>query len=132
MAVNKKQNSPKKRSGSETRQREPTIGFRATRDERAKIQAAADRAGLTLSSYVRSRTLRKPTTRAVRRAPQSTAQLAQLLGLIGIVGGDIQRIGERIAAPGTRMAGEIQTALVAFRDAAAIIMLTLGKRRHDH
>lgn len=132
MAVNKKQSIPKKRSGSETRKREPIIGFRATQDERATIHAAADRAGLTVGSYVRSCALRKPTTRAVRRAPQSTAQLAQLLGLVGVVGGDIQRIGERIAVPGEDLALELQTTLLAFRDAAAIIMLTLGKRRHDH
>ena len=57
----------KKRSGSEKRKRGPIIGFRATEEERAKIEGAADRAGLTVGSYVRSRSLKTPTTRAARR-----------------------------------------------------------------
>src|SRR5271156_200822 len=85
----------KKRSGSETRKREPIIGFRATAEERAKIKALALRAGLTLSSYVRSRSLSKPTTRAVRRPPVETAELAKLLGTLGAVGGAIQQIAGR-------------------------------------
>src|ERR1700683_2175379 len=82
----------RKRSGSETRRRAPIIGFRATDEERATIKAFADRAGLTVGSYVRSRALARPTTRAVRRATQATAQLAQLLGILGAAGGQLQRI----------------------------------------
>src|ERR1700687_4508117 len=73
----------KKRGGSEKRERNPIIGFRATDGERAQIEASAPRAGLTVGSYVRSRALGKPTTRAVRRPTVETAQLAQLLGDAG-------------------------------------------------
>src|SRR5436305_15025451 len=82
----------RKRSGSENRKRKPIIGFRATNDERAQIEAAAQRAGLTVGSYVRSRALSKPTTRAVRRPPVETAQLAQWRGMLGALGGTVQAI----------------------------------------
>lgn len=59
----------KKSSGSEKRQRTPIIGFRVSDSERAELEEAAERAGLTLGSYVRQRVLTAPKTRAVRRPP---------------------------------------------------------------
>jgi hypothetical protein len=132
VVVNKKQKGGTRRSGIENRKRGPIIGFRADEAERATIKAAADRAGLTVSSYVRSRALKKPTTRAVRRPPMQTAQLAQLLGLIGAVGGDMQRIAQRVTVAGTGLEAEIHATLTAFREVVAVIMPALGKRRHDH
>jgi hypothetical protein len=122
----------KKRSGSEQRKRKPSIGFRASDEEQATIEAYADRAGLTVSSYVRDRSLAKPTTRAVRRPPVATAQLAQLLGLIGAVGGDLQRMAGHLQGGELVPAAEIQASITAFREAASAILKTLGKRRHDH
>jgi uncharacterized protein (DUF1778 family) len=84
----------KKQRGSEKRKRAPIIGFRASDEERTQIEAAANRTGLSVSSYVRSVSLAKPTTRAVRRAPVETAQLAQLLGLLGTAGGGIRALTE--------------------------------------
>jgi hypothetical protein len=123
---NKIQN--KKRTGSETRKRKPIIGFRALPEEAAKIEAAADRAGLTVSSYVRSRALEKPTTRAMRRPPVATAQLAQLLGLIGTAGGNLQSIARQLPGNDAVTAEEIKASLDAFRFAAAAIMSALGIR----
>jgi len=118
----------KKRSGSERRKRAPIIGFRATDEERAQIEAAAQRAGLTVGSYVRSRALAKPTTRAVRRPPVETAQLAQLLGMLGAVGGAARTILQKHDAGETVAAPAVQETLVAFREAAAAILLVMGKR----
>jgi len=118
----------KKRSGSETRKRAPIIGFRATDEERAQIGAAAQRAGLTVGSYVRSRALAKPITRAVRRPPVETAQLARLLGLLGAVGGSIQALAEKRAAAGHVTAAETRETITMFREAAASILQALGKR----
>jgi hypothetical protein len=123
-----KQGGERRRSGSETRKREPIIGFRANADERARIQANADRAGLTVSSYVRSRSLRKPTTRAVRRPPVETAQLAQLLGLLGAAGGELQRLAKAYSAEGPCPAEALGAALADFRAAASAILRALGKR----
>ena len=132
MAFSKQRNGSKKRSGSEKRKRGPSVGFRATEDERAKIQAAADRVGLTISSYVRSRSLSEPTTRAVRRPPVQVAQLAQLLGLLGVVGGDLRRIAQHLGDAETAAETEIKAALKEFSEAAASIMRLLGKRPHDY
>jgi|SRR5579872_3276612 len=118
----------RKRSGSETRKRGGIIGFRATDDERAQIQAAAQRAGLTPGSYVRSRALSKPTTRAVRRPPVETAQLAQLLGMLGAVGGTVQAIVQKHGGAEAVPAAQVQEILTAFRAAAAAILQTMGKR----
>ena len=83
MGLGKKQSGGKSRSGSETRKRGPKINFRVTDAEQAQVQANADRVGLTVGSYARSRTLKQPTTRAVRRPPVATAQLSQLLASWG-------------------------------------------------
>jgi hypothetical protein len=117
-----------KRSGSETRKRAHKIGFRATDEECARIEAAASRAGLTAGSYMRSRCLRKPTTRAVRRAPVETAQLAQLLGLLGIAGGELQRLAKMPNATEHGTGEEIAAAIAEFRAAASAILRALGKR----
>jgi len=128
MASDKKEGEGKSRSGSETRKRGPKINFRVTRDEQARIEAQASRAGLTVGSYVRSCALKKPTTRAVRRAPVETVQLAQLLGLLGAAGGELQRLAA-IAGSGENGAGEeVNRAIADFRAAATAILRALGKR----
>jgi hypothetical protein len=108
------------------------MGFRATPDERASIQAAAERAGFTVGSYIRAQALKKPTTRAVRRPPVETAQLAQLLGLIGVAGGELHRIAQALPEGTPPPASEITAAIAEFREAARIIMRAMGKRFHDH
>lgn len=132
--------SSRTRSGSETRKRAPIIGFRATDEEREKIEAAARRAGLTVGSYVRSRALKKPETRAVRRPPVETAHLAKLLGMLGAVGGAIARLAKKpSAAPGATsdelpstepLAAELLAAVSDFRHAAEAIILAMGKHPH--
>jgi len=137
--------SSRTRSGSETRKRVPIIGFRATDEERSKIEAAARRAGLTVSSYVRSRALKKPETRAVRRPPVETAQLAKLLGMLGAVGGAIAQIAKKQSAetgalsdepPSAEplvaepLTAELLAAVKEFRHAAECIILAMGKHPH--
>ncbi len=118
------------RSGSETRKRTPIIGFRATDEERAKIEAAAQRAGLTVGSYVRSRALKRPETRAVRRAPVETAQLAKLLGMLGAVGGAIAHLAKKRSAENHEVPEDLLAAVADFRHAAEAIILAMGKHPH--
>jgi len=118
------------RSGSETRKRAPIIGFRATDEERAKIEAAARRAGLTVGSYVRSRALKKPETRAVRRPPVETAQLAQLLGMLGAVGGAIAEIRKEQSSENSPLSDELLAAVKDFRATSEAIILAMGKHPH--
>jgi hypothetical protein len=118
----------KSRSGSANRKRGPIVRFRASDEELAIIQAAANRVGLTVSSYARSRALAKPTTRAVRRPTVETAQLAQLLGILGKAGGDLQRIEARPQTGEPPLQDEVTAAIREFRMAAAAILQTLGRR----
>jgi hypothetical protein len=83
---------PAKRSGSETRQRSFPVTFRTTATERAEIKAAADRAGLSPSSYIRAQALATPKMRATRKPPVDRAALAQLLGQVGKIGGNINQL----------------------------------------
>ena len=122
--------SSRTRSGSETRKRAPIIGFRATDEERAKIEAAARRVGLTVGSYVRSRALKKPETRAVRRPPVETAQLAQLLGMLGAVGGAIAEIRKKQSSENGSLSDELLGAVKEFRATSEAIILAMGKHPH--
>lgn len=128
VASSKKEDEGKTRSGSETRKRGPKINFRVTRDEQARIEAQASCAGLTVGSYVRSCALKKPTTRAVRRAPVETVQLAQLLGLLGAAGGELQRLAAMPAYEENGGGEEVNLAIADFRAAATAILRALGKR----
>jgi hypothetical protein len=118
----------KKRSGSEKRRQCKKMSFRVDDAEKAAIETEAARQGLTPGSYIRSRALAKPTTRAVRRPPVETAQLAQLLGMLGAVGGTIRALAEKHSAAEVIPTGEVHKALAAFRDAAEAILQVMGKR----
>jgi len=104
------------------------MSFRVDDAEKATIEANAAREGLTPGSFIRARSLAKPTTRAVRRPPVETAQLAQLLGMLGAVGGTLQAIVQKHGGGEGIPSGELQETLAAFREAAAAILQTMGKR----
>jgi hypothetical protein len=129
MAFRKKQSNPS-RSGSETRKRAPIIGFRATEAERKEIEASAQRAGLTVGSYVRSRALKKHETRAVRKPPVEAAQLAKLLGMLGAAGGALQLLAKQQSAGNEVTSQVFSEAMAAFREAAEVIIHALGKHPH--
>jgi hypothetical protein len=63
------QSTPPRRRRSEKRKRPAPFPVRLSPAERAAIAADAERAGLTLGSFIRSRVLSAPTTRARRQAP---------------------------------------------------------------
>lgn len=119
--------------------------FRVDADEKAAIEALAERAGLTPGSYIRSRALKRGTTRAVRRPPVETAQLARLLGVLGVVGGAIARLAKKRSAetgtaseepqlteppPAEPLTSELLAAVSDFRRAAEAIIHTMGKHPH--
>lgn len=119
--------SQKKKSGSESRQRGGIVGFRVSGTERAELEKAAELAGLTLGSYVRERVLSAPRTRAVRRPPIEQKLLAQLLGQLGRVGGNIHQIVKQMNFGAGVMHDELRSTLKSFEDAAATIMEAMGR-----
>ena len=119
--------NPKSRSGSEVRQRGGLIAFRVSESERAELEKKADRVGLTLGSYIRQCALSAPQTRAVRRPPIDQKILAQLLGQLGRVGGNIHQIAKHMNFGTGVLDDEVRTALTAFEGAAASIMEAMGR-----
>ena len=96
--------------------------------EREELEALADRAGLTLGSYLRSRSLEKPTTRAVRRPPLELQALAHLQNGISKIGSNLNQIARRLNSGELVLTAEIQAALAEHRQILAAIILTLGKQ----
>jgi hypothetical protein len=124
MSDRQQQPKKKKRSGSSKRQRDCVIKFRAKPDERAEIKARAEAAGLTVGSFIRSRTLTNPRTRAVHTLAPAVAEFRQFKGLLGRVGGNLAQFlrlanrGEIV--PPDELAPAVQEArdLIAGMDAA--------------
>ncbi len=119
--------TPRKKSGSDTRQRGGIVGFRVSETERAELEKAAELAGLTLGSYIRERVLSAPKTRAIRRPPIEQKLLAQLLGQLGRVGGNLHQIVKHMNFGTGVMHDELRSALKSFEDAAAAIMDAMGR-----
>lgn len=79
-------------SGSENRQRTSHVMVRLTPEERAALDAAAARGGLSLAGYARSVLLTAAPLRQSRRPPVERAELARLLGQVGKIGGNVNQI----------------------------------------
>lgn len=111
------ESSVKKRS--EKRQKQERLTVRFTPAEREQLEALAERAGLTLASYLRSRALEKPTTRARRRPTVEVKALTKLLSDLNRVGNNLNqqtkllRIGIDPTAEAAREAYAIYLALAA-------------------
>jgi len=74
----------RKRSGSEKREKNCIIKFRARKDERDEMRANAAAAGLSLGSFLRGLAMPRPRTRQVRRPRPDTKLFAQAMGRLGI------------------------------------------------
>jgi uncharacterized protein (DUF1778 family) len=117
----------KSRSGSNTRQRAEPITFRANAAERALIEEAADRAGLTVSSYVRAQSLARPVTRARRTPPVNRTELARLLGLVNLLGSNVNQIARALnCGRDAEEIGELAATLRAVREMRDAMLLALG------
>jgi hypothetical protein len=82
--------------GSEKRARTEHLTIRLTPEERAAIDQAADRSGLTPGSYTRQVMLGAPVPRQVRRPPVERRELARLLGELGHVGSNLNQIARSV------------------------------------
>lgn len=118
----------RKASGSETRRKGLIKNFRVTAAEEQTIKHAAERVGLTVGSYIRSRVLEKPTTRAMRRPPVEVQTLSILQASLNKAGGLLNQIARKLNS-GDRLAlDEIQAALAQHRQILAAIITTLGRQ----
>jgi hypothetical protein len=114
------------RSGSETRQRSLVARMRCTAGEYAQLEAAAERAGLTLGAFMRQQCLGTAGPRAVRRPPVERAALAQLLAQLGKCGSNLNQMA-RVLNSGGQETADIPAAIADFRAICAAIMRALGR-----
>ena len=113
--------------GSEKRARTTHITIRLTPGERAEIDSAAERAGLTSGSYARQAILGSPTPRQVRRPPVERRELARLLGELGHIGGNINQLAHASNAGSPVTRNEISQALAGLVTVRAAILSALGR-----
>lgn len=106
---------------SESRQKQERLTVRFTPTEREQLEALADRAGLTLGSYLRSRALETPTMRAIRRPTAAVEVLKGLLGQVGKIGGNLNQLAKGVNRGETPLATDLQQTLAAIRQTAKLI-----------
>lgn len=106
---------------SESRQKQERLTVRFTPAEREQLEALADRAGLTLGSYLRSRALETPTMRAIRRPTAAVEVLKRLLGQVGKIGGNLNQLAKGLNRGETPLVTDIQETLAAIRQTAKLI-----------
>ena len=102
-----------RRSGSERRQKGRIVPFRVSATEYEELDALAEREGLTIGSYVRSRVLSIPTTRAIRRPVAEVKLLTSMLAELHKIGSNINQTARRINMGDTPLATELRSSLAA-------------------
>lgn len=119
------------RSRSERRQKGRIVPFRVSATEYQELNALAEQAGLTIGSYVRSRALALPTTRAIRRPVVEKKLLASLLAELHKIGSNINQTARRLNMGDTPLSGEVASTFAACRHVAKQItdLLNRGSSR---
>ena len=114
-------------SGTEKRARSAHLTIRFTPEERASIDAAAERAGLTSGSYARQTLLGAPAPRQMRRPPVERRELARLLGELGKIGGNLNQLAKATNQGLTVYQNEILLALGGLKVVREAILKALGR-----
>lgn len=104
-----------KKQRSESRQKGRVVPFRVSPDEYVELTELADRAGLTIGSYVRSQALEKPVTRARRRPAVEQVAVSQLIGELGRVKNNLNQLAKK-ANSGNFVTHEILAALAVIQE----------------
>ena len=113
--------------GTEKRIRDRHITIRLSSEERAAVDTAAERAGLTPGSYARRTLLGAETPRQVRRPPVEKRELARLLGAVGKVGGNLNQIAKAVNSGAFVYGGEIDAGLGDLSEVCKAILAALGR-----
>jgi hypothetical protein len=113
--------------GTEKRARTAHLTVRLSPDERAAIDAAAEKAGLMAGSYARQALLGGPAPRQVRRPPVERKELARLLGELGKIGGNLNQIARSMNTGVVVYENEIDMALGGLADVRDAILKALGR-----
>ena len=117
-------------SGTDRRQRRRVISFRVTGDEYERIQGKADRAGVTVGTFVRDVLIDARAPRRVPRPPAAKAELARILGELGKIGSNVNQMAHKANIGQMRLLDpmvllQLQDDLEELRDA---LMTALGRQ----
>jgi hypothetical protein len=118
-------------SGSETRHRTNHLKLRLTDDERSTLDAAAERAGLSLSGWARSTLLNAPPVRQARRPPIERAELHLLLSQLGKLGSNVNQIARVLNGGGEAEPPALAGSRADIAMMRAAIMMALGRKPAD-
>jgi hypothetical protein len=120
----------KTKSGSEKRERQAVLGFRATPAEREEIEGRAARAGLSLSGYLRALAFGKdtPQPRAARRVklPADMQALKELRYELRKIGGNLNQIAHQLNRGEETPPGILAAALAEHIAASRAILAALS------
>ena len=114
------------RSGSNNRKRRELLSARFNEQEATALRDAAARAGIPLSSYIRSTALGTPPPRATRRPTVNHQLTARLLGELGRIADELRRVAE--AGDLTPSNPEVAAALRDLAEMRAVCLEALGRR----
>ena len=96
------------RSGSEKRQREITLKARFNEAEAALVREQAERAGVSVAALIRFGVLNQTPLRASRRPVMERAEIARLIGNIGLLKSALMKAAD--GGPSERCRQEIEAA----------------------
>jgi len=113
--------------GSETRQRSISVHVRLTPEESAKLEANAERAGLTVASFARFQMIGGPVPRAARKPPIERELAGKLLGQMGKIGSNLNQVARSVNRDtwGPIDQEEAQRLLVELR---GVLLQALGRK----
>jgi len=115
--------------GSETRQRNKSVLVRLTEEERAKLEARAQEAGLSVGAFVRKAALGSAGPR-IRRAPVAdTDELRRLRGELGKIGNNINQLAPHLNAGESGSARAVEETLAELRGLFPDLREALGHDR---
>jgi len=121
--------SAPRRSGSETRQRaNGAVLVRLLPDERARIEAKARAAGLSLAAYLRACALGDAGPRARRSAPVNAELLARATAQLNKVGSNLNQIAHALNGKDSPYEVFSVETLAEVRQAVADIREAVGRR----
>jgi hypothetical protein len=123
--------SPRRtRSGSQKRQRTLRPSMACTPGEFAQLEVAAERAGMSVSMFMRHQCLGTAGPRATRRPPVELRALGQVIGQLGKIGSNVNQIARVLNSGGTIPEGDLKAAIAEVRAASMAVQdMVLGKRR---
>jgi len=124
--------APAKRKKSETRQRTKCLPVRLTPAEHSYLKEVAASSGLKMGAYIRKTVFGSPGERAQRAPSPDKEILAQLLGHIGKVGGNINQLAKRANTDGFGAVTDEQFDEMKGNIATMRAMVMVALRPNDH